>query len=297
MKNSKQDKKIHPRVKKALRRFGLSDNEILVYLATLNHEETSPFAVSRETGIARTTVYDVLTGLSLKGLVKLEQSDGFSKQQTRIRAANPSKLRSILTKRRQELVRNEIDILEILPMLKDSYHGDESSADFQFLPGIEGARKVYEAELNYAGDASTWENLMPMDVFGMKEMNVGTQKMTDRNLKARSNYREIIPGTDWARHVMTYQVGKDLDYLKARNIRVLETPLFDNKLYMSLHDNRVHVVCAYQEEAWAMVIKSEVFTKTMQAMYEVVWQMARPVTAELVKSWGENEFLREELGK
>ena len=85
-------------VDKTLVAFGLTDKEARVYRAALNYEETSPFALSRETKIPRTTVYEILFNLSLKGLVTLVQSDGFSKQQTRIKARNPSMLREISSK-------------------------------------------------------------------------------------------------------------------------------------------------------------------------------------------------------
>lgn len=77
---------------KVLKRFGLTDNEIDIYIECLKNEELSPFQLSKLTGIPRTTVYDCLMSLSLKGLIELEQSDGFQKQQTRVRGKNPSEL-------------------------------------------------------------------------------------------------------------------------------------------------------------------------------------------------------------
>jgi sugar-specific transcriptional regulator TrmB len=125
-----------------LSRFGLTKNETDVYLAALKLNETSPFELARLTGIPRTTVYDILMTLSLKGLVTLTQSDGFTKQQTRIRAKNPSTLRSILRQKQKDLTSLEIDVMDILPQLKNDFQKQDANADFQFYPGIEGAVKV-----------------------------------------------------------------------------------------------------------------------------------------------------------
>jgi sugar-specific transcriptional regulator TrmB len=102
MAGEKTDKQQQLQIRKTLRAYGLSDNEIEVYLAAIKLDETSPYELAKLTGIARTTVYDVITDLSLKGLLELERSDGFPKQQTKIIAKNPSVLRQKLRERRKE---------------------------------------------------------------------------------------------------------------------------------------------------------------------------------------------------
>jgi sugar-specific transcriptional regulator TrmB len=86
---------IAKRSTQVLKEFGLSENEAKVYQSALELGETSPFGISKSTGIARTTVYAILTDLALKGLVELESSTGLMKQQTKVRAKNPSTLRDI----------------------------------------------------------------------------------------------------------------------------------------------------------------------------------------------------------
>jgi sugar-specific transcriptional regulator TrmB len=103
------------RTQQVLEQFGLSTNEATVYQSALSLGETSPFKIAKSTGIARTTVYAVLTDLALKGLVELESATGLMKQQTKVRAKNPSALREILWKKRESLVKQEVDIVEILP--------------------------------------------------------------------------------------------------------------------------------------------------------------------------------------
>ena len=173
MKTKKLSSKLDPTVVNALKNFGLSKNEIAVYCEAIKHEESSPFTLSQATGIPRTTVYDVLMGLSLKGLIELQQSDGFSKQQTRIKANNPSVLRQILRQKRRALTRTEVDIVSILPFLKGDFHGSEPHADFRFFPGIEGAKTVMYGEHSDGVDVpiSVFDNQMPMDAFGAKEMD------------------------------------------------------------------------------------------------------------------------------
>ena len=51
-----------------LREFGLSDNEIKIYLSLLRRGVMSPTEISKETGFARPYVYDVLQRLQEKGV-------------------------------------------------------------------------------------------------------------------------------------------------------------------------------------------------------------------------------------
>ena len=116
---------------KILTNFGLTENEIKVYLECLKETDLGPFKIANLTGIPRTTIYEILTSLSLKGLVELQQSDGLTKQQTKVRAKNPTTIRDIVRAKKQKLSQLEVDVVEILPFLNKEYFKDEANADFQ----------------------------------------------------------------------------------------------------------------------------------------------------------------------
>lgn len=289
---------MNDRIKKALKNFGLTDNEISIYLEILKHAESSPFSLSKATKIPRTTVYDVLMGLSLKGLVTLQGSDGLSKQQTKIRAKNPSILRSILTEKRHALTSTEVDIVEILPYLQNDYMAENQSADFQFFPGIEGVKKVYFGSYYLSGEPLiVWENMMPMDVFGSDPMNEFTQTETLNTLQQGISHRELVPLTDWTKHVLTYQYAKNPDYITARQIRYIDSPLFDNHLTIASQGKRVFISCAHQDEVYGLIITSSTLAATIKAMFELQWALAKPITKDLIIYWGENTYFKAEKGK
>lgn len=285
------------RVKKALKNFGLTDNEIAVYLETLKNTESSPFGLSKATKIPRTTVYDILMSLSLKGLIELKTSDGLTKQQTKIKAKNPSVLRSILEQKRQDLTSTEVDIVEALPFLQNNYMQDQSSSDFQFFPGIEGVKKVLFSDESSNQPIIFWENMMPMDVFGSKDINFFAEKETQHTLKKGRFHRELIPYTAWTRHVLSYQYTLNPEYIKARQIRYIDNPLFDNHLSISVQGKRVSIACAHKDEVYGLIITSETLARTLTAMFEIQWLTAKEITPELIESWGNNEYREAELKK
>lgn len=285
------------RIYKSLEKFGLSQNEVKIYLETLKEDDLSPYKLAILTKIPRTTVYEIIAGLALKGLITLDQSDGFTKQQTRVKAKNPSILRSILRQKRKDLSRTEIDIVEILPLLKGDFHKDEANADFQFLPGIKGAKKIYFDEIQTSEPVVAFENLMPMDVFGKEEINEDVRQQSEITKSRKVYVREIVPINDWSKHVLSYQYGRDKNYIKARNIRFVDNPVFELNQRISVQGTRLRIICAKDDEVWGIIINSQTLSKTIVSIFEVVWQNATNLTPEMIESWGENEFLEAEKKK
>ena len=283
-------------VLQTLKKFGLSENETKVYLESLKYNETSPFQLSKATGIARTTVYDVIMGLSLKGLIELEQSDGIQKQQTKIRAKNPSILRIILQDKRRELTSLELDILNFLPDLKSDFHQNKVNADFQFFPGIDGAKKIYMDKMIFELQMPiyVWDLQMPMDIFGRKEMNDLVQEEIEMRENAKHPVKELMPLNDWTKHVLTYQYSHNPEYIKAWEMRYIDKPEFILNQRIAIQGDWLRIISAKDNEIWGLKIKSKLFAQSLRSVFLLTWEIGQPVTEEVVKSWGKNDMYLEE---
>lgn len=283
-------------IKKTLNQFGLSDSEVKVYLGCLKEDNLSPFKLANLTGIPRTSVYEILMSLSLKGLVTLETSDGFTKQQTRVKAKNPSVLRDILWKKRADIASLEVNIVDILPALKGDYHRGQPNADFQFYPGIEGAKKVYfgENKDNLSLPIHAFENLMSMDAFGKDLINQDTHSGTVSHLQTGIEFKELIGLNSWSRHALSYQVNLDQNYLKARQINYIDDPHFAINQRIVIQGSFVRISCIKNDEVWGLIINSPALAQTFESLFQALWKISSPVTLDLVKSWGKNEFLEAE---
>lgn len=276
---------------KVLKEFGLTEGEAKVYLECLKETDLGPFKLSKLTGIPRTTIYEILASLALKGLVEIEQSDGFTKQQTKVKAKNPTTIRDIVRQKKRKLSQLEVDVVEILPMLNKEYFRDEANADFQFFPGIEGARKVYFSEPgSHEVPMLVFDNLMPMNIFGRDDVNRDVEASTADILKNGGVVKELGVMSEWSRHVLGYQVAKDEKYFVAREQRLLDIPGIEFNQRIVIQGDWIKISCAKEEEAWGIIIKSESLAKTLTSLFNVVWALGRPITTELVKSWGKNDF-------
>ena len=285
------------RTQQVLEQFGLSSNEAKVYQSALELGETSPFTIAKSTGIARTTVYAILTDLALKGLIELESATGLMKQQTRVRAKNPSALREILWKKRSDLVKQEVDIVEILPYLKKEYLKDSTNADFQFFPGMEGANHVM---FDYDGvdqDTYVFDYQIPMDATGSKEMNEGVDKGINLWSKGKSTEYNLTPINPWTKHVLSYQVERNPHYLDRVQYRYLPFEIASLCLTIRLKGNRIWIVSVKGDEVWGLKIRSANLADSLVGIHQALWKLATPITQEMIASWGPNEYLQAEKNK
>lgn len=281
-------------ITRALIDFGLSENEAAIYREALKRTETNPYALAQATGIPRTTVYEIIMGLSLKGLLELKRSDGLTKQQTRIRAVNPSVMRKILQKKRDELVRVENDVVHILPMLKSDFLQADPNADFQFFPGIDGAKKVFQMD-ETSQPSFCFNYKIPDDVFGRDYIDLDI----DQEINHKKTYlpKEIFPLTDWTRHVFTYHFQRDQRFLDIKDYRYLDNPLFDLKVRLLIIGNQVRIISVENDECWGLIVRSLTLATSLKSIFMVMWPAAIPLTAKIITSWGPNEFFEAEKTK
>lgn len=282
-------------IRKTLADFGLTENEITVYLEAIKHPQIAPFKLARITGIPRTTVYDVMMSLALKSLITVKTSQGLEKQQSWIVAKNPSVLRDTIYKRRSDLTRLEVDVVDVLSDLKGSYLAHENNAFMKFYPGVEGIKKAYRLLMEVPPEVQIYffDHMMPMDTLGKEYVNEEVSQ-TLRGRERKKRVKTIMPLNDWTRHVLSYQYGRNKSYIQYHEYRYLENTVFELEHDMYIFIDKVVFVCAKGDEVWASVITSRMVASSFRSIFNVMWQSAIPVTEKFVKSLGENEFLKEE---
>lgn len=285
----------HKRAQQVLEQFGLSANEARVYQSALQLGESSPFGIAKVSGIPRTTVYAVLTDLSLKGLVELESATGLMKQQTKVRAKNPSVLRDILWQKRADTFRQEADILEVLPYLKKEYLQDSTNADFQFFPGMQGANHVMFDLDGVDQDTYVFDYLIPMDATGSREMNEGVDKGIKLLSKRKCVEYNLISLTPWSKHVLSYQVERNPHYLDHVEHRYLPLELANMAVMARVKGDRTWVVSVKGDEVWGLKIRSQNLADSLTGIHQALWKLATPITRDMISSWGPNEYLQAEL--
>ncbi len=125
-------------VEKTLRKFGLRDKEIKVYLALLSLGPASVRKISQEAEINRGTSYDIL-----KELIKIGLVNYYEKRSHQYFAPeDPAKIINILEEREKETSKTKNELKKIIPDLQLSYSKIGQRPFVKFYEGYLGAKEI-----------------------------------------------------------------------------------------------------------------------------------------------------------
>lgn len=122
-----------------LRKLGLKEKEVEVYLAGLELGPTTVQNIAKKAGVSRPTTYEILEVLKEKGLF------GETKQQKKryFIAQSPEKILSILRLQKRELEEKEREFIRIIAAL-DTKYGSKDKSGIQVFKGVEGLEVLKE---------------------------------------------------------------------------------------------------------------------------------------------------------
>jgi len=123
----------NPKLLNSLTQFGLDENEAKVYLAALSLGATTVLKIAKSTDVKRTTVYEVITSLIQKGLMKKEIK-GFK---TLYVAEHPERLENTLASKRAILSR-------VLPELEGMYNLKGTESTIKYYEGLKAIENIYD---------------------------------------------------------------------------------------------------------------------------------------------------------
>ncbi len=133
---SEKPSKINKQLKKTLVDIGLTDEESRVYLTALSLGPDTVAHISKKSALPRTTTYDIIKSLCLKGLMFIDMG---RIKKTYV-AEPPAKLRNML----EDNLRKIDDVLPNLNAISGFSYND---ASFKYYEGIDNVKLQYESIL------------------------------------------------------------------------------------------------------------------------------------------------------
>lgn len=248
----------------ALINLGLHEKEASVYIALLGLGQATVSEIAKKAGINRTTVYDILSSLGLKGLVSISGKE--PKQE--YRAENPDKLITYL-KKDLELKTQNVRYAElILPELK-SIHKIGERPRIKFYEGEEGLREVYE-------DTLTSEETI-LAYAAVDDVNRGIPNYFPKYYKRRAAknipIRAIFPDTPIARE------RSALDKEERRESLLIPFDTYSFTPEINIYNNKVMI--ASWREKLGIIIESEEIADAMKKIFELSWDRAKELDKQL----------------
>lgn len=241
-------------ITKTLAEFGLSPNQVKIYLALLELGEAKVQDISKKGQVLRTTTYEILEQLKNIGLVSQ-----YNRQGARIYMAEPPRsLERILADKQKT-------IADILPELESMYNISGFKPKIRFYEGLEGYKTVYDDTL-HAKSKKLSAILSMQDMFD----KLGEKYMVNyiaRRVEAGIHLNVIRIGPHEVKPIWPDAPEE------FRQVRLAPAG-FVFPLTMYVYDNKVSLMSTKREN-FGLIIESREFMQTQKALFDVLWQTSR----------------------
>lgn len=246
----------------ALRKIGLTENEIKIYFDLLKSGTSTAYEIGKKTGIYRVHVYDKLEQLMDKGLV----THIYRGSKKYFQATDPSKIKQYLEDKRMELENQENAVNLILPELEAMANLPKEDTYVEVFKGKEGLKYFLkdiikcEKEVLITGiDDAKYQEMLPIFM-----------EQYFRDLKKKKIKERVI--TVKRKGVFLFE--KDL--APTTNYRFLEATQF-NPTNTFVYGNKV-VIVTWGSPVTAVMIKNNQIAETYRNHFEYLWKVAAKKT-------------------
>jgi len=245
-----------------LKKIGLSDKEIKVYLAGLKAGPLKASELTRKTGFSRPSTYDTLKSLINKGLVN---TTGKS-YNLRFVMVEPAHLNDLLERKKRDLEMLQKNLKKSLPEFESLYNPKGVIPKIKFYEGIEGLKTIWEESLKCQNKEIL--GIMPsLDVFltmGEDFIKYFVDMRVKKGIKTRTIRLE-------SKEVKIDYFQKHKEQL--RDVRYAPTDLIFN-IAVLIYDDKTAFISSKREN-FGFVIQSQEFTDYQKSIFEKIWQISK----------------------
>ena len=154
-----------------LRKLGLKEKEVSVYLAALELGFTSVQNITKQAGLSRPTVYEIIKELIKKGLLReIKRQGAVRGERTYFAAESPDNLLGLLRVQKREVKEKEREFIRIISALRAKYNltGQSEIRTFEgeeIKVLLEDLAQSQTAEIYFIGPSAaafkTWRTKLP----------------------------------------------------------------------------------------------------------------------------------------
>ncbi len=254
----------HSQLKITLQTFGWSEKETGVYISILELGKGTVAEISRKAGINRTTGYDILNSLALKGVITVSGKE--PKQE--YAAESPKAITEYLKRRKEEITEQIRKSEEMVPEF-ELLHAKSNRPRIRFYEGKEGLEHAYEDTLTSTEAIRAYATV--------DDMHNALPNYFPEYYKRRAEngiaIRAIVPKT---------AVGEERgekDEEEKREIAFVPPEKYYFSPEINIYDNKVMI--ASWREKLGIIIESAEIADAMKKIYELSWDRAKELDREL----------------
>lgn len=236
--------------KNLLNTLGLTEDQISVYLATLELGQASMQDIARKSGVKRTSIYNFLDSLKEKQLlteIKKHKRKVYS-------AINPEHL--------VELVKIKVIEMEsVLPELMAIYNQKNNKPRVTYHEGLAGIKEVYADLLKTKKEVISYEDLDYLKKMLPKEYyNYLPPERAHRGIPLRAISKDCAIARDFVKN----------DFKLNRATKFIQTKQ-DLKTEINIYGDKVALISFRNDTPFAVLIEDKDITQTLRTTWNELW--------------------------
>lgn len=253
----------------AIQSAGLSEKSARVYLTLLELGGAFPSQIAKYTKLQRSTVYEILADLSIKGLI----SEIKKRNKYFYTIEDPKRLLHFSERSLVRAQENNEKFREFLPELEGFYRGTTDKPKVSYFEGTEGVTEIYEDHISIKEkyEMLGFVNVAELMRFLPQEKY---REYVRKKEKLGITTRGILPDTtnDRAYEEMIYKSARQKILPQVRFIPKEEFPWKgDITIYGS---KKISIINFDERQATGIIIESETIYKMMRMIFELAWKGA-----------------------
>lgn len=237
----------------ALKKFGFSDKQSLIYLTLIKKIEASAYLLSKETGIPRATMYEHLENLKAQGIISSSRVNG-----TLVFTAESPKHLLKLLKEKEEVMN------QIMPNLLALSSKKEFSPSVKLYLGKEGSARVLDDII----ETLKQESQKTLYTIAGTILRKDRQQFLLKWINLRRKHNIQIKLIDY----VTSHVRYEHDPLR-------ETRLIDDKYCISsdvdIYANKVAIFSEIDGKEYTIIMESPSVSETFRKFHQFMWDHAK----------------------
>jgi sugar-specific transcriptional regulator TrmB len=244
----------------ALRKVGLTEGEIKVYLALLELGSTTSGKITKKCGISGSKVYEVLDRLMNKGLAASIIKNGVKN----FEAASPERIMDYMEEKKKDIEKEKISIQKIIPQLL-LRRKEAKNAAARVFTGWEGLKTANEDIINTLKKGEEWlsmgltEQPKSWEVYFTKRQKVRAQKGIIQKHLLNEKYKSL------------YEQRKKLPHTEFRFL----PKEFEMPTSTEIYANKVMIMIISKEDPMAIMIESDAVADSFRKYFYALWRTAK----------------------
>jgi sugar-specific transcriptional regulator TrmB len=246
-----------------LRRLGLTNNEIGVYIALLGLGSAGVGEIIKSSKLHRAAVYDTLDRLAAKGLA----SYVISANRKKFQANRPGNLMGILDAKEAEIKEEKKNLLSVISSMEGMRKLSSEPQETTLFKGSKGITSIFNDMLScgkevfaigaYSKESQSLVNYINymMPSFHKKRVSLGIP------------FKFIFPEQSRKR---AYELKK----MKLAEVRILPAH-FASITSMETYGDKVAIIIWIKEPV-GLIIRSKEFADNQREYFKVLWNIAKP---------------------